>query len=95
MNQQNMMQTSGQNQQQIMPEPPKVVTVKDSLYLTDMLSWNLLAMKKAHFFANQVQDPEIKTALNKAGQMHQAPYQRILTHLNNSNTQQMGMQGNH
>ncbi|WP_033827934.1 hypothetical protein [Bacillus andreraoultii] len=95
MNQQNMMQTGGQNQQQIMPEPPKVVTVKDSLYLTDMLSWNLLAMKKAHFFANHVQDPEIKTALNKAGQMHQAHYQRILTHLNNSNTQQMGMQGQH
>lgn len=45
-----------QNQQPIMMTPPEVVTVKDSLYLTDMLSWNLLAMKKAHFYAQQCQD---------------------------------------
>lgn len=38
-------QQTQQNQSgQIMQEPPKVVTVKDSLYLTDMLSWNLIAM---------------------------------------------------
>lgn len=37
----NMTQPNG-----MMMKPPVMVTVKDSLYLTDMLSWNLLAMKK-------------------------------------------------
>lgn len=81
-------QQFGQNQQQpIMQQPPRKVTVKDSLYLTDMLSWNLLAMKKAHFFAEHCQDPEIKQVLDKAGQMHQRHYQKILTHLNPSQYQ--------
>jgi hypothetical protein len=89
-------QQTQQNQSgQIMQEPPKVVTVKDSLYLTDMLSWNLIAMKKAHFFANQCQDPEIKAALHHAGQMHQKHYQTILTHLNTSGSQQTGFSGSH
>ncbi len=51
-----------QNGQPMMMTTPEVVTVKDSLYLTDMLSWNLLAMKKAHFYAQQCQDHEIKAA---------------------------------
>ncbi len=80
--QQEMQQNPGN--QPVMPEPPQQVTVKDSLYLTDMLSWNLLAMKKAHFFAQQCQDQEIKQALNKCGQMHQKHYQQLLRHLNTS-----------
>lgn len=40
----NMTQPNG-----MMMKPPVMVTVKDSLYLTDMLSWNLLAMKKRIF----------------------------------------------
>lgn len=79
-----------QNQQGIMPQPPSTVTVKDSLYLTDMLSWNLLAMKKAHFFAGQCQDPEIKALLEKTGQMHQKHYTKILGHLNTNNGQSTG-----
>ena len=93
MNQQNMGQNMQQNQQTFMPEPPQVITVKDSLYLTDMLSWNLLAMKKANFLAGHCQDPEIKNALHKAGQMHQNHYEKILVHLNAPNNQQMP--GNH
>ncbi|WP_445491852.1 hypothetical protein [Niallia sp. 03133] len=65
-----------------MMQPPSTLTVKDSLYLTDMLSWNLLAMKKAHFFANAVQDQSIKSYLEKCGQMHQHHYEKILSHLN-------------
>lgn len=85
-NQQNKMNMK--NQTAIMPQPPAVVSTKDALYLTDMLSWNLLAMKKAHFFAQQCQDPEIVNELNKCGQMHQRHYQQILSHLNSSQTQQ-------
>lgn len=72
----------GQGQAQPFPQPPQVVTIKDSLYIKDMLAWNLLALKKAHFFANHCQDQEIQALLNKAGQMHQKHYQTILSHLN-------------
>ena len=70
-----------QGQQNMMQQPPEVVSTKDSLYLTDMLSWNLLAMKKAHFFGQQCQDQEIKMELERCGQMHQRQYQTILSHL--------------
>lgn len=40
------------NQQQSQM-PPSVISTKDHLYLNDMLNWNLLAMKKAHFMAQQ------------------------------------------
>jgi spore coat protein CotF len=85
MNQQNIQQNQSQ---QILPQPPNIVTVKDSLYLTDMLSWNLIAMKKAHFFAKQCHDPEISAVLNKVGKMHQKHYQTVLTHLNTTSSQQ-------
>lgn len=75
-------------QQPIMPEPPAVITTKDQLYISDMLSWNLLAMKKAHFFAQQCQDQEIKQTLEKAGSMHQQHYQKILSHLQVATNQQ-------
>lgn len=79
MNQQQ--QTSFSQQQQLMPQPPNVLSRKDELYVTDMLSWNLTAMKKCHFYANQCQDNDIKQALNKAGQMHQRHYEQLLQQL--------------
>ncbi|NEU30115.1 hypothetical protein GN156_04885 [bacterium LRH843] len=82
-------QFSQPNQQQaIMQVPPAVITTKDQLYITDMLSWNLLAMKKAHFFAQQCQDQEIIQAIEKAGSMHQRHYEKILSHLQTTNQQQ-------
>lgn len=80
-------QMNQQNQMGIMQRPPAVISTKDALYLTDMLSWNLLAMKKAHFFAQQCQDQEIVNEINKCGQMHQKHYNQILQHLNNPQTQ--------
>ncbi|KIY23270.1 MULTISPECIES: hypothetical protein [Mesobacillus] len=85
MQQQNM---NFQSQQQgILQTPPSVVSTKDSLYLTDMLSWNLLAMKKAHFFAQQCQDQELKMEIENCGRMHQKHYEKILTHLNSPQNQ--------
>lgn len=84
--QQNM--NTGQMAQSFMPHPPSVITTKDHLYLTDMLSWNLLAMKKAHFFAGQCQDKEIVQALDTVGKMHQRHYETILRHLNKQNQMQ-------
>lgn len=84
----NMNQSQG-----IMMQPPVMVTVKDSLYLTDMLSWNLLAIKKAHFFAQNIQDANIKRQAEKCAQMHQKHYEKILAHLNDTNqTQTSGLQ---
>ncbi|TLS38776.1 hypothetical protein [Pseudalkalibacillus caeni] len=78
-----MQQQQPQNQQQqgVMQHPPKVLSTKDHLYLTDMMSWNLMAMKKAHFYADLCQDQDVKAALDKAGQMHQQHYQKILNHM--------------
>ncbi|WP_088104015.1 hypothetical protein [Halalkalibacter urbisdiaboli] len=83
--------TMKQNQT-IMQQPPAVISTKDQLYISDMLSWNLLAMKKAHFFAQQCQDPEIRQALETAGNMHQKHYQMILNHLQTNQQQQMPVQ---
>ncbi|WP_044748603.1 hypothetical protein [Bacillus alveayuensis] len=85
-------QMNVQNQQAIMQQPPQVISTKDSLYLIDMMSWNLLAMKKAHFFASQCQDQEIIAAIERAGQMHQRHYQKILSHLQNPNQPTQSMQ---
>ncbi|RJS58946.1 ferritin-like domain-containing protein [Bacillus sp. PK3_68] len=70
-----------QNTQAPIPNPPRVLTTKDLLYLKDALSWELLAFKKLHFFAQQVSNPEIQQALEKAGRMHQNHFQKLLTHL--------------
>jgi hypothetical protein len=89
MQQQQNMNTS--NQQVVYQQPPAIISTKDTLYLTDMLSWNLLAMKKAHFYAQQCQDAELKTAFDQCGQMHQRHYERILTHLNGQSQSSNGM----
>ncbi|KXG09603.1 hypothetical protein PNH38_13840 [Anoxybacillus rupiensis] len=75
------MQQQPIQQQAAMPQPPQMISSKDAMYFTDMMSWNLLAMKKAHFFASQCQDPEVAAAIERAGQMHQRHYEQILQHL--------------
>lgn len=78
--------SSTQSAQVPMPEPPPVITTKDYLYLKDAMSWELLASKKLHFFAQQAQDPEVKQHLEKAGRTHQKHYQMLLNHLQPNNT---------
>lgn len=63
------------------PTPPRAITTKDLLYIKDVLSWQLLAFKKFHFFAQHVTNPEIKQALDNMGKMHQNHFQRLLPHL--------------
>jgi hypothetical protein len=80
MQQQN--QNQMQNQQQpVYQNPPQIITGKDLNYVTDMLSWNLLGTKKAHFMATQCQDTEVKAVLEKACQMHESHYKRIIGHI--------------
>ncbi len=72
-----------------MPTPPNMVSTKDQMYLTDMLSWNLIAFKKAHFYAEHCQLEDVKSMLNEAGQMHQRHYNLILEHLNKNPSPQV------
>jgi hypothetical protein len=74
-------QPGQQNQQPVYNEPPKVMSTKDHLYINDMLSWNLLAMKKMSFYASQCQDQDVINLLNQAGQMHQRHYQSLMQQL--------------
>ncbi|MFC4618426.1 hypothetical protein ACFO4N_06730 [Camelliibacillus cellulosilyticus] len=76
-----MPEQTTQTNQGYMQQPPFVITTKDHLYLEDMLSWNLCAAKKAHFFSEQVQDQEIKNAMHEMGTMHQRHYQMLLNHI--------------
>jgi len=82
---QQMGQQAGQQAQAFMPEPPRVVTTKDHMYLKDMLSWELLAMKRCHDTTGHCTDPEIRQAIEKAGQMHQRHYEMLLQHLQTDN----------
>lgn len=68
-------------QQAQMSSPPTAITTKDLDYIKDALSWELLAFKKFHHIAGHVQNNEIKQALEKAGQMHQRHYEKLLSHL--------------
>ena len=84
------MQTQQEQQQNaIMQVPPQVITTKDSQYLKDQLSWELLAMKKCRHFAQECSDLEIRQLIDKAGQMHQKHYMLLLKHLQNNNTEEM------
>ncbi|PLR94170.1 rubrerythrin family protein [Bacillus sp. T33-2] len=69
------------NTQGPIPEPPRAITTKDILYLKDALSWELLAFKKFHFLSRQVDNTEIRDAMDQAGKMHQKHFQKLLTHL--------------
>ncbi|WP_043930588.1 hypothetical protein [Bacillus sp. EB01] len=80
-----------QGQQQFIQQPPDVLSGKDALYLTDMLTWNLLAAKKAHFFAQHCQMESMRAEAEKVCEMHTRHYETILGHLNsheNQNAQQ-------
>ena len=72
-------------QAQIIPEPPRVISPKDHLYLQDAMSWELTAMKKCFHFSREAMDPEIKTALDRTGQLHMNHYLRLLNHVNPAN----------
>ena len=82
-------QTQTQTQSPVFMQPPQVITTKDCLYLKDMLSWELIAMKKCYHTAQECMDPQIKQAIDKAGQMHQHHYQMLLKHLQHDNNAAM------
>lgn len=70
------------SKQQRMPVPPREITTKDLAYLKDAMSWELLAMKKCNHFAQECQNNEIKSAINRTGKLHKRHYKILLSHLN-------------
>ncbi len=60
------------------------ISSKDLSYLTDEMSWELLAMKKCYHFANECQDPSVSQLINQVGQMHQKHYEMLLNYLQSS-----------
>ncbi|WP_037464493.1 hypothetical protein [Shimazuella kribbensis] len=63
------------------------ISSKDLSYLSDEMSWELIAFKKCHHFAEEVQDPQIKAAIDRIGAMHQQHYQELLQFLQSSTGQ--------
>ncbi|MDI3546865.1 MAG: hypothetical protein PWR10_517 [Halanaerobiales bacterium] len=73
-----------QHNQQRMQQPPNFISTKDLAYLTDAMSWELLAMKKCHHFAQECNNNEIRQAIERAGRMHEKHYKMLLKHLDPS-----------
>lgn len=83
-------QSYGQYQTgQKMNQPPNVITTKDLAYIQDAMSWELVAMKKCHYFARESQNQKVINQLEKAGRMHQHHYEILLRHLNTNQSNQM------
>ncbi len=72
-----------QQQQQGATTTPdrNMLAEKELLYMEDMLSWELLAMKKCKHAADAVQDPQIKGFIQAVGNKHKQHYETLLTHL--------------
>ena len=71
-----------------MNEPPNVITTKDLTYLTDAMSWELLAMKKCRQYASFCTDAEIQIQIDKAGELHQKHYNLLLKYLQSNPNQE-------
>ncbi len=82
-----------QQQQPVMMTPPTVITKKDLLYLKDIMSWLLDAMKKCAHFSRECTNPQVKQAIDRAGEMHQRHYNLILKHCQTNNMQFQQGQG--
>lgn len=55
------------------------ITGKDLNYLSDEMSWQLLAMKRCHHYSQHVQNPQLKQAIDQVGQMHQRHFEELLS----------------
>ena len=76
-------------QNNMMKQPPNVISGKDLLYIEDMLAWNLTTAKECREFSNLVTDQEIKNAFDSAYQMHKKHYDQLLQFLQNHTNNNM------
>ncbi|WP_227397180.1 hypothetical protein [Jeotgalibacillus aurantiacus] len=57
------------------------LSTKDVLYLKDVLEWNMLAAKKAHYAAAQCTNPQLKAQLETCCTMHRNHYEKTTAFL--------------
>jgi len=62
-----------------MKETPNIISVKDLLYIEDMMNWNFIMNKKIYSFLECVSDSEVKEILTKAKKMHAKHYKELLS----------------
>jgi len=62
------------------------LSTKDLNYIKDEMSWELLAFKKCHHYAQECQDPQIKQLIDDIGRKHQRHYEQLLQFMNTANT---------
>ena len=58
-----------------------LIAAKELSYLTDFMSWELLAMKKCKEAAAGVMDKQLAAPIEEAGRRHEQHYNAILQHL--------------
>lgn len=58
------------------------ISIKDLLYIEDMMNWNYLMNKKICDYAECIEDDEVKELLLKAKKMHKKHYKELLNILN-------------
>lgn len=74
-------QTRQSGQQNMMMEPPQMLSMKDQLYLSDVLNRNLITAMKAKFYAGQCTVSTIKNACQLVAAMHEQHYQTFPSQL--------------
>lgn len=62
-----------------MKETPNIISVKDLLYIEDMMNWNFVMNKKIYSFLECVNDIEVKDILSKAKKMHAKHFKELLS----------------
>lgn len=59
----------------------KDLSVKDLLYLEDMMNWNLVMNKKINSYIDFIDDEEVIELLNKIKKMHAKHFNNLLNYL--------------
>lgn len=68
-------------------EVPNIISCKDLDYLSDMFNWNYGAYKNASNAISSVNDPEIKSLLEKSSNIFHGTMTNILNILNGGNNE--------
>lgn len=61
-----------------MKEVPNIISIKDLLYIEDMLNWNFIMNKKIYSYLECIEDEKIIDLLIKAKKMHFKHYKELL-----------------
>ncbi|QVK20031.1 spore coat protein [Mycoplasmatota bacterium] len=65
----------------IISQPPKILSIKDNMYICDMLANNLRCIKTISEFRKKSTDQEITNILESAEKMHIRHYDTLLESL--------------